>query len=152
MSVRPTKTDQPGHPPSLIRVFAVRMKKAWVLSYPLSAKRRLWSDWVDAQAVLSLRRAHSLLVLWCCGLYLFPQKYPMAVVGTAARGLIIYQLENQPQEFRKFESPLKYQVSLSLFKLMKWPVGLAKIQISLSICPIWECLRWLSTWRKFWFL
>ena len=27
--------------PSLIRVFAVRMKKAWVLSYPLSAQRRL---------------------------------------------------------------------------------------------------------------
>ena len=29
-------SDQPGHPSSLIRVFAVRMKKAWVLSYPLS--------------------------------------------------------------------------------------------------------------------
>ena len=28
---------QPGHLPSLIRVFTVRMKKAWVLSYPLSA-------------------------------------------------------------------------------------------------------------------
>ena len=28
---------QPGHPPSLIRVFPVRMKKAWVLSYPLIA-------------------------------------------------------------------------------------------------------------------
>ena len=28
---------QPGHLPSLISVFAVRMKKAWVLSYPLSA-------------------------------------------------------------------------------------------------------------------
>ena len=27
-------SDQPGHPPSLIRVFAVRMKKNWVLSYP----------------------------------------------------------------------------------------------------------------------
>ena len=26
-------SDQPGHPPSQIRVFAVRMKKAWVLSY-----------------------------------------------------------------------------------------------------------------------
>ena len=25
------ESDQPGHPPSLIRVFAVRMKKAWVL-------------------------------------------------------------------------------------------------------------------------
>ena len=34
-------SDQPGHPPGLIRVFAVRMKKPWVLSYPLSAQRRL---------------------------------------------------------------------------------------------------------------
>ena len=40
-------------------VFAVRMKKVWVLSYPLSAQRRLWSDWVDAQADLSLCWAHS---------------------------------------------------------------------------------------------
>ena len=32
---------QPGHPPSLIRIFAVRMKKAWALSYPLSAQQRL---------------------------------------------------------------------------------------------------------------
>ena len=28
-------SDQPGHPPSRIRVFAVRRKKHWVLSYPL---------------------------------------------------------------------------------------------------------------------
>ena len=34
-------SGQPGHPPSLFRDFAVRMKKAWVLSYPLSAHRRL---------------------------------------------------------------------------------------------------------------
>ena len=34
-------SEQPGHPPSLIRVFAVRIKKAWVLSYPLSSQRRL---------------------------------------------------------------------------------------------------------------
>ena len=34
-------SDQPGQPPSLIRVGAVRMEKAWVLSYPLSAQRRL---------------------------------------------------------------------------------------------------------------
>ena len=52
-------SDQPGHLPSLIRVFAVRMKKAWVLSYPLSAERRLWSDWADAQADLSLQWAHT---------------------------------------------------------------------------------------------
>ena len=42
----------------MIRVFAVRMKKAWVLSYPLSAPWKLWSDWADAQADLSLRWAH----------------------------------------------------------------------------------------------
>ena len=48
MACAPSKdTDQPWHPPSLIRVFAVRMKKAWVLSYPLSAQRRRWSDWAD---------------------------------------------------------------------------------------------------------
>ena len=128
MSVRPAKTQ-----------ISLNIRPVWSES-SLSAWRKLgflathwvqsedWSDWADAQADLSLRRAHSLLVLSCCGLYLFPQKYPMAVVGTAARGLIIYQLENQPQEFRKFESPLKYQVSLSLVKLMKWPVGPAKTE------------------------
>ena len=34
-------SDQPGHPPSLIIVFAVHMKKVWVLSYSISAQRRL---------------------------------------------------------------------------------------------------------------
>ena len=52
-------SDQPGHLASLVSVFAVRMKKAWVLSYPLSAQRRLRSDWVDAQADPSLHWAHS---------------------------------------------------------------------------------------------
>ena len=50
-------SDQPGHPPSLIRIFAVRMKKACVLSYPLSTQGRVWSVWVDAQA--DLRWAHT---------------------------------------------------------------------------------------------
>ena len=49
-------SDQPGHPPSVIRVFAVRMKKnTWVLSYPLSAQRRCWSDWADT---------HPLSLIW----------------------------------------------------------------------------------------
>ena len=34
------------------------MKKAWVLSYPLSAQWRLWSDWADAQADLRPHWAH----------------------------------------------------------------------------------------------
>ena len=55
-------SDQPGHPPSPIRVLAVRMKKPWVFSYPLSAQQRLWSDWANAQAGLSLHWAHSHIV------------------------------------------------------------------------------------------
>ena len=34
-------SNQPGHLPSLIRVFTVHMKIASVLTYPLSAPRRL---------------------------------------------------------------------------------------------------------------
>ena len=58
-------SDQPGHPPSLIRVFAVRMKKVLVVSYPLGAKQRLWSDRADAQSDLSLRWAH-MRISWFC--------------------------------------------------------------------------------------
>ena len=58
-------SDQPRHPPSLIRVFVVHMKKHWVLIYPLSALRRLWSDWVGAQADLSLRWAHRSFCWFC---------------------------------------------------------------------------------------
>ena len=56
---------QPGHPPSLIRVFAVRLKKARILIYPLSTQRRLWSDWANAQADLSLHLAH-MPFCWFC--------------------------------------------------------------------------------------
>ena len=36
-----------------IRVFDVRMNIHWVLSYPLSAQQRLWSNWANAQTDLS---------------------------------------------------------------------------------------------------
>ena len=58
-------SDQTGHPPSLIRVFAFRMKKAWVLRYPLSAQRRLLSDWAYAQADLTLWGVH-MPFCWFC--------------------------------------------------------------------------------------
>ncbi|KAJ8972374.1 hypothetical protein NQ314_000198 [Rhamnusium bicolor] len=35
--------------------------------------------------------------------------FPMAVVGTAGRQIIVYQLEGKPQEYKKLDSPLKYQ-------------------------------------------
>ena len=61
-------SDQSGHPPGLIRVFAVRKKKHWVLSYPLSAQRWLirlggcpgWSE-------SSLGGQVTLLLLFCYG-------------------------------------------------------------------------------------
>ena len=59
MSVRPAKTQISLGICPIWSVFAVRMKKAWVLSYPLSALRRLCSDWADAQADVSLRWAQS---------------------------------------------------------------------------------------------
>ena len=50
---------------SLIRVSADRLKQNWVLSYPLRAQRRLWSDWADAQADLSLRWAQKSFCWFC---------------------------------------------------------------------------------------
>ena len=59
MACVPSKdSGQPGYLPSLIRVFAVHRKKAWVFSNPLISQRRLWSDWMDGQTDLSLHWAH----------------------------------------------------------------------------------------------
>ena len=57
--VRPAKTQISLGIRPVWSVFNVCIKKAWVLRYALSAQRRLWSDWADAQADLSLRWAHS---------------------------------------------------------------------------------------------
>lgn len=53
--------------------------------------------------------------------------YPMAIVGTAGRGLIVYSLENKPTEYKRLESPLKYQHrTISIFKdKQKKPTGYA---------------------------
>lgn len=53
--------------------------------------------------------------------------YPMAIVGTAGRGLIVYSLENKPVEFKRNESPLKYQHrAVAVFKdKKKTPCGYA---------------------------
>ena len=75
-TTKPTKlrvpskdADQPGHLPSLIRVFTVHMKKHWALNYIMSAQWRLWSDWADAQADPSLCWGHIVLVLSWGGSY-----------------------------------------------------------------------------------
>ena len=57
--VRPVKTQLSLGIRPVWSVFTVRMKKAWVLNYLFSAQWRIWSDWADAQADLSLRWAHN---------------------------------------------------------------------------------------------
>ena len=56
-------SDQPGHPPSLIRVFAVCLMGSWGPKRSSCGQRRLWSDLADAQVDLSLRWAH---MPFCC--------------------------------------------------------------------------------------
>ena len=51
-------SDQPGHLPSLISVFAVRSMGSWGPNVSSCGQRRHWSDRADAQADLSLRWAH----------------------------------------------------------------------------------------------
>ena len=64
-------SDQPGHFPSLIRVFAVRVKQAWVLSYPLSAQADLSLHWAHSHFVGSVMKwlislITSLFACWRC--------------------------------------------------------------------------------------
>ena len=55
--VRPTNT--------LIRVFAVCMKKHWDLDYPMSAQQRLWSEsWLGARFIFVNQRASAQLSSW----------------------------------------------------------------------------------------
>ena len=64
MSVRPAKTRVSLGICPVWSVFSVRLKKPWVLSYPMSTSRcPCWS--------MSSPRAVTLLVLSCCGSYLF---------------------------------------------------------------------------------
>ena len=64
--VGPAKTQiSPGICPVRSESSLSTWRKAWVLSYPLSTKRRLWLDWADAQADLSLRWAH-MPFCWFC--------------------------------------------------------------------------------------
>ena len=101
-------SDQPGHPPSLIRVFAVHMKKPWVLSYPFNTQRRLWSDWVDAQADLSLRWTHTHFVGFVMSWLKYfvpwlPMEHPAKTLIFAGHtngsvGFVVYQLNNNKNQ------------------------------------------------------
>ena len=70
MSVRPPSedSDQPGHPPSLIRVFGVRMKNAWSLAtHWVHCEDSGQTGWMPRLIWVFAGRTHILLVLSCRG-------------------------------------------------------------------------------------
>ena len=117
-------SDQPGHPPSLIRVFAVRMKKPSVLSYPLSAQWRLggcpgWSE--------SSLGAHAFC--WFCheAAHIWIKQF----LQTLPCSNCIIQQNCTP-------SPLKNNNWVVTWKQpTKWLCP-AKTQISLGTRPVWS--------------
>ena len=140
--VRPAKTQISL---GLIRVVAVRMKKAWVLIYPFSTQRRLLSAWADAQAELILRWAHS----YCVGFIMRRLRCLLA----AQRRWEIY-----PSAKLLFELYLSAYniviisifsyISRSMIKQTNWPLREAKTQISLGTRPFWLesslCAQWTA--------
>ena len=81
-------SDQPGHLPSLIRAFAVRMKKPWVLSYPYSTQRRLirlggcqgWSE-SSLGALSFLAHLSQRLTRWAYSIPMVRRPSVVVVVG-----------------------------------------------------------------------
>ena len=120
-------SDQPGHPPSLIRVF-VRLMGSQGPKLSSCGQRRLWSDWADAQADLSLCWVHTHFVGFVMS------RRNSHVVHSWCLNFVI--------EMRGW-----LECELSHDKTNKMIVRPAKTQISLSICPVWSESS-LSAWRK----
>ena len=157
LMTKPTKwrapsedSDQPGHPSSLIRIFAVRRKNHWVLSYPLSAQRRVWSDWADAQTDPSLRWAHSHIVgflmrrlIYACGSFCAPPLLCLLVIPCPWFHLPIFK-DNCYEPMQSIStSYTRHQTG------KEWHKGWHKYEnvTALSLFP--QVLAILYTWR-FW--
>ena len=63
--VRPVRTDQPAHLPSLIRVLAGSMCLLQSPGYPKREKRKILPYWVEVQADLSFCWSHKSYCRFC---------------------------------------------------------------------------------------
>ena len=110
-------------------------EKALVLSYPLSAWRRLWSDWADAQANLSLLWAHIHVVAQM--LSETSEHFLERPCGECG-GL--------QQDPRRNSSAWWYEPPHD--KTNKMSVRPAKTKMSLGIRPVWPesslCAQWVA--------
>ena len=115
-------SDQPGHPPSLIRVFAVRLKKARILSYPMSALRILWSDWAHMPFCWFCHDAAHMRIITENHVNANPRRAKKHVTSKI-RSTICTELH--------------HNMSRRMTKATEWHLLPAKTQISLGIRPIW---------------
>ena len=123
------ESDQPGHPPSLIRVFAVRIKKAWVLIYPLSQQRRLirlggcpgWSE--------PLQGAHAVLLVLSRG-----RSYEPRYEKTCLREFPTGSDSNWPALLQKLAWGLKFWLQKLDITLSRQRTTKADAQADLRLC------------------
>ena len=119
------------------------MRKAWVLSYPLSTQRRLWSDWVDAQADLSLLWAHSHFVGFVMAHLIFQNE-----VSFEMNKFLFKQWQiSHCYKCEVLHVRAVDRLSHHMTKPTKWHVHPSKTQISRGIRPVWSDSS-LSAWRK----
>ena len=122
------ESDKPGHPPSLIRVFAVRLMHGSSLKFSLCEQRRLWSEWADAQADLSLRWAHTHFV----GFVMSRLKYVLIV-----RLIFVIIFDS----CRLSRSWLDYKLSRDMTKPTKWLCAQRRLRSALASAQSGQSLR-----------
>ena len=144
-------SDQIGiHPCSLIRIFTVRIKKAWVLSYPLSAQRGLWSDWEMPRLIWVFVGGigHFVgFIMW--RLILFFEILSQESIFSPGINFIpkinfltgMYKLTSVSTTAHYKKHKPRHDKTNKMF------VRPAKTQISLGIRPVWSESS-LSAWRK----
>ena len=147
-------SDQPGHPPSRIRVFSVHMKKHWVLSYPLRTMRRpgkcqadLSLHWVHIPFCWVLSWGSSFIRTWVFPWYIlfifFIFVYSIHIINSSS----CISINNQLKPYTSIHvKSLRFEPQHD--KTNKMTVHPVTTPISLDIHPVWSesslCAQWVA--------
>ena len=130
-------SDQPGHPPSLIRSFAVRMKKVRVLGYPLSAQRRLWSDLADAKPDRNLRWAQRSFCEFCRAM---AHIYYWLRIAGGPWECRIYNYCSWTNKLNKTEPNVSYRVWFPCFQGISFSERIPSCTVGIPCVKFWSIL------------
>ena len=119
------KLNQPGHPPSLMRVFAIHMTIAWTLRYPLSSHRRLLSDW-DAQAIIFVIISRRQAFTFQVKSRLLRSQFSVEV----RKNIILSSAEFTPSGITIKRSPFMTRAKQGLWRLNRWLKALFRLSTS----------------------